>query len=74
MGEFTIHLRITDGSLTVGLGPHPAPDLVIERVSDHPIRDLMSGSKTPDEVLAEGSVRIEGDPALLRRFAELFRF
>ncbi|MFI2764284.1 winged helix-turn-helix transcriptional regulator [Streptomyces echinatus] len=74
MGEFTIHLQIAHGALTVGLGAHPAPDLVIERLSGHPVRDLMSGSKTPDEVVADGSVRIEGDPVLLGRFAEMFRF
>jgi hypothetical protein len=34
----------------------------------------MSGGKTPDEVLADGSVRVAGDPALLGRFAEMFRF
>ncbi|WDG27596.1 helix-turn-helix domain-containing protein [Streptomyces sp. CA-278952] len=74
MGEFTLHLQITDGSLAVGPGMHPAPDLVIERLSGHPIRELMSGSKTPTDVLADGSVRVEGDPTLLGRFAEMFRF
>ena len=74
MGEFTIRLQITDGSLAVGTGVHPAPDLVIERQSGHPIRELMSGSKSPADVLADGSVRVEGDPVLLSRFAEMFRF
>ncbi|MFI2762329.1 winged helix-turn-helix transcriptional regulator [Streptomyces echinatus] len=74
MGEFTIRLQITDGALTVGFGTHPDPDLVVERLSGHPVRELMSGSRTPTEVLADGSVRVEGDPALLDRFAELFRF
>lgn len=74
MGEFTIRLQITDGELAVGIGAHPAPDLVVERLSGHPVRELMSGSKTPDEVLADGSVRVTGDPALLGRFAEMFRF
>ena len=74
MGEFALRLQITDGTLAVGLGTHPAPDLVVERVSGHPVRELMSGSRTPDDVLADGSLRVEGDPALLARFAELFRF
>ncbi|MFD3567821.1 winged helix-turn-helix transcriptional regulator [Streptomyces sp. NPDC058667] len=74
MGEFTIHLQIIDGSLAVSPGMHPAPDLAIERLSGHPVRELMSGSKTPADVLADGSVRVEGDPALLSRFAEMFRF
>ncbi|MET9118911.1 winged helix-turn-helix transcriptional regulator [Streptomyces longwoodensis] len=74
MGEFTIRLQVTDGALAVGFGAHPAPDLVVERLSGHPVRELMSGSRTPDEVLADGSLRVEGDPALLGRFAEMFRF
>ncbi|MEE1752925.1 winged helix-turn-helix transcriptional regulator [Streptomyces sp. SP18CS02] len=74
MGEFTIRLQITDGVLAVGFGPHPAPDLVIERLSGHPVRELMSGTKSPEEALADGSVRVAGDPALLDRFAAMFRF
>ncbi|MEU5179991.1 helix-turn-helix domain-containing protein [Streptomyces longwoodensis] len=74
MGEFTIRLQVTDGALAVGMGAHPAPDLVVERLSGHPVRELMSGSRTPAEVLADGSLRVEGDPALLGRFAEMFRF
>lgn len=74
MGDFTLHLQITDGRLTTGIGPHPAPDLVVERLTGHPIRELMSGSKTADQVLHDGGVRVEGDPALLGRFAEMFRF
>ncbi|MET8867207.1 winged helix-turn-helix transcriptional regulator [Nonomuraea sp. NPDC004580] len=74
MGDFTLRLQITDGQLAVGIGPHPAPDLIIERQAGQPIRELMSGAKTPDEVLRDGGVRVEGDPALLGRFAEMFRF
>ncbi|MFR9724016.1 winged helix-turn-helix transcriptional regulator [Streptomyces sp. MS19] len=74
MGDFTLRLQITDGALTVGLGEHPAPDLVVERLSGHPVRELMSGTRTPADVLAEGTLRTQGDPALLDRFTELFRF
>jgi DNA-binding HxlR family transcriptional regulator len=74
MGDFTLRLQVTDGVLAVGIGPHPAPDLVVERLAGHPIRELMSGARTPDDVLRDGSVRVEGDPALLHRFADLFRF
>ncbi|MBN6051877.1 transcriptional regulator [Nonomuraea sp. RK-328] len=74
MGDFTIRLQVADGALTGGVGPHPAPDLVVERLTGHPIRELMSGVKRPEEVLAEGGLRVEGDLALLDRFAEMFRF
>jgi DNA-binding HxlR family transcriptional regulator len=73
MGDFTFRLQIADGVLTVGVGPHPAPDLVIERLTGHPVRELMSGAKPPDELLRDGSLRIEGDPVLLSQFAEMFR-
>ncbi|WP_188196601.1 winged helix-turn-helix transcriptional regulator [Nonomuraea sp. SYSU D8015] len=74
MGDFTLRLHIADGELTIGIGPHTAPDLVVERLTGQPIRELMTGSKTADEVLHDGSVRVEGDPALLGRFTEMFRF
>ncbi|MFK4042156.1 winged helix-turn-helix transcriptional regulator [Nonomuraea wenchangensis] len=74
LAEFTLHAQVDDGRLTVGRGPHPAPDLVIERLVGQPVRDLMSGARTVDDVLRDGSVRVEGDRALFERFAELFRF
>ncbi|WP_182905394.1 winged helix-turn-helix transcriptional regulator [Microbispora sp. H13382] len=74
MGDFTLRLQITDGALTVGVGPHPAPDLVVERLSDQGVHALMTGAKTPGEALADGSVSVKGDPALLHRFVETFRF
>ncbi len=74
MGDFTLRLQITDGELMVGIGPHSAPDLVIERLTGHPVRELMSGARSPNELLHDGSMRVEGDPALLSRFAEMFRF
>ncbi|MEV0310272.1 HxlR family transcriptional regulator [Nonomuraea fuscirosea] len=74
MGDFTFRLQITDGELAVGIGPHPAPDLIVERLAGFPVRELMSGDKTPDELLRTGSMRVEGDPTLLGRFTEMFRF
>jgi hypothetical protein len=74
MSDFTLRLQITDGVLTVGIGPNPAPDLVVERMSEQGIHALMTGATTPDQALADGSVRVHGDPALLHRFVETFRF
>ncbi|MFG1851583.1 winged helix-turn-helix transcriptional regulator [Actinomadura geliboluensis] len=74
MGDFTLRLQITGGVLAVGVGPHPAPDLVIERLADQGVHALMTGAKTPDQALADGTVRVEGDPGLLHRFVETFRF
>ncbi|OLT11178.1 HxlR family transcriptional regulator [Actinomadura sp. CNU-125] len=74
MGEFTLRIQITAGALTVGIGPHPSPDLVIERRSDQGIHAMMTGAKTPEQALADGSVRVEGEPESLHRFVEAFRF
>lgn len=74
MGDFTLRLQITDGALTVGIGPHPDPDLVIERLNDRGVHALLTGARTPEQALADGSVRIEGDSALLHRFVETFHF
>ncbi|WP_327090229.1 winged helix-turn-helix transcriptional regulator [Nonomuraea sp. NBC_01738] len=74
MGEFTLRLQITDGVLTVGIGPHPAPDLIVENLTEQGIHALMTGAKSPDQAIADGSVRVQGDPALLHRFIAAFRF
>ncbi|MEU0492426.1 helix-turn-helix domain-containing protein [Nocardiopsis sp. NPDC006139] len=74
MGDFTIRLQITEGVLTAAIGPHPSPDLVIERVSEQGIHAMMTGARTPEQALADGSVRVEGDAALLPGFVETFRF
>jgi DNA-binding HxlR family transcriptional regulator len=57
-------------NLQTGVGPLPGPDLVIE--TGPAIRALMSGAVRPEEALAEGLVRVTGDPALLARFVEVF--
>ncbi|MDA0563160.1 winged helix-turn-helix transcriptional regulator [Streptomonospora sp. S1-112] len=70
---FTLRVQVSEGALTVGTGPHPAPDLVVERRAEDALRRLLTGATTPDQALAEGGVRVTGDPALLHRFVELFR-
>ncbi|MBV2363316.1 winged helix-turn-helix transcriptional regulator [Streptomonospora sp. NEAU-YY374] len=70
---FTLRVDVTEGALAVGIGPHPAPDLVIERGPEDGLRRLLTGAASPDQALAQGDVRVQGDPALLRRFTELFR-
>ncbi len=49
----------------------PKPNLVIE--SGPGIKALMAGEISPTDAIANGSVRLKGDPALLTRFAEAFR-
>ncbi|WP_449061034.1 winged helix-turn-helix transcriptional regulator [Planomonospora algeriensis] len=70
MGGTVFHVRVSDGALSAGEGPLPDADLVIE--TGMAIKALMAKEITPAEAVATGAVRIEGDPALLERFAEAF--
>lgn len=71
MGDIVLHARVADGTLDVGEGGLPEPDLIIE--AGPAIRALMSGEISPADAVAGGSVRLTGDPALLDRFAATFR-
>ena len=70
-GPIVIHAVVDGDSLVVGEGPLPAPDLVIE--TTEPLRPLLAGEVTADEVVAQGIIRLKGRPELLDRFAEAFR-
>ncbi|WP_331739238.1 winged helix-turn-helix transcriptional regulator (plasmid) [Streptomyces sp. NBC_00637] len=72
MSDATFSLSIEAGRLTVETGSHPDPDLVIEGQAGRPVLDIMRGSLAPADAVAEGRVRIEGPPALLDRFVEIF--
>jgi putative sterol carrier protein len=69
--DVVIHARIEDGALEPGEGPAPDPDLTIE--TDLMLKALLTGELSAAEARETGAVRIAGDPALLDRFAELFR-
>jgi DNA-binding HxlR family transcriptional regulator len=71
LGEIVIHMRINGAKLEVAEGPLPGADLIVE--TGPGIKTLMSGEMTPAQALANGSVRVTGDRALLTRFAEIFR-
>jgi DNA-binding HxlR family transcriptional regulator len=70
-GPIVIHARVNDGDLNVGAGPLPDAALAID--AGPGMRALMAGEVSPQEALAQGSVSITGDPALLTTFAGLFR-
>lgn len=71
VGYIVLSVRVDDGAVRVAPGPLPGADLVLE--ADTSLKDLMTGDLTPADALAAGLVRISGDPALLDRFAEMFR-
>jgi DNA-binding HxlR family transcriptional regulator len=70
-GPIVIHAVVDGDSLVVGEGPLPASDLVIE--TTEPLRPLLAGEVTAVEMVAKGTIRLEGRAELLDRFAEAFR-
>jgi DNA-binding HxlR family transcriptional regulator len=70
-GDAVLHVVVDRGDLRVGAGPLPGADLVIE--AGPGLRALMAGETSADDAIAAGTVRVTGDTALLRRFAEVFR-
>jgi DNA-binding HxlR family transcriptional regulator len=71
VGEIVVNAQVHDGTVVVGRGTLPAPDLVVE--SGPEIRALMAWEITPKEALANGTVRVRGKRALLDRFVAIFR-
>lgn len=71
VGEIVLHARVDDGKIHAAAGPLPQTDLVIH--AGPGIRALMAGEIGPADALAQGVVKVDGDPALLERFAEIFR-
>jgi DNA-binding HxlR family transcriptional regulator len=63
-GEMIVHARVAGGAVTVDEGPAEQPDLTIH--ADPSLRDVMAGGTSE-------TIELEGDPALLDRFVELFR-
>ncbi|MEV6300193.1 winged helix-turn-helix transcriptional regulator [Actinoplanes sp. NPDC051861] len=68
--DTVVHAVVEDDQLRAGTGGLDRPDLVI--ITGPEIRDLMSGELSPDDAVASGRVRIDGDLKLLKRFVELF--
>jgi DNA-binding HxlR family transcriptional regulator len=70
LGQIVLHMDVDNGNLRVAAGEAADRDVVIE--AGPAIKALMAGEITPDEALADGSVKITGDPDLLKQFAETF--
>ena len=69
-GEIIIHALVDDGSVKVGKGSLPAPDLIIE--TGPALKALMAGEITPAAAIENGSVHLTGNPKLLTRFVDIF--
>lgn len=70
-GEIVLHAQVDDGTVAADVGPLPSADLVLE--AGPAMKALIAREITPTEAIANGSVRVTGDPKLLDRFVTLFR-
>jgi DNA-binding HxlR family transcriptional regulator len=71
ISDHVLNVRIDNGSLDVGAGPLPGADAVLDL--GLVLLALLTGEMTAADVLATGQARVEGDPALLHRFVEMFQ-
>ena len=71
VGGHVLGVRVDDGALDVTAGPLPGADAVLDL--GYVLLALMNGEMTAADVLATGQARVDGDPALLHRFAAMFR-
>jgi hypothetical protein len=69
--DSVFHARVEAGQATVADGPVAAADLVLE-ADNETFLGLLAGALGPDEGAA--AVRLDGDPSLLPRFLDAFRF
>jgi DNA-binding HxlR family transcriptional regulator len=73
VGDDVFSVALEDGRLRAELGAVEDPDLAAA-MDFGTFYELASGDLAPQEALADGRVRIEGDPATLARFFQIFSF
>ena len=64
-------VRVSDGDARTAQGAPEDPDLVTTTDLDSFVA-LLAGELEPEDAVTSGRVAIEGDPAALRRFVEIF--
>ncbi|WP_127125514.1 helix-turn-helix domain-containing protein [Georgenia sp. SYP-B2076] len=71
IGDVVLALDVADGALTVTPGPRPGAGLTF--AAGPGIHSVISGEVSPAEAIERGVVEVlDGDPALLDRFAATF--
>jgi DNA-binding HxlR family transcriptional regulator len=68
--DMVVHAVVEHGELKVCTGQHPDADLVMDVRG--PVKPLLAGEISPGSALASGLLHLEGDPALLDLFVDLF--
>jgi hypothetical protein len=71
LGPVVLHAQVDDGQLSVGEGPLPQADLVIE--TGPALKALLAREIAPQEAVAASLVQLRGDPKLLETFVNVFR-
>lgn len=71
IGPVVVHAIVRNGSVSVGKGALPKPDLVIE--AGPGVRAIMAQEIGPEAALKSKLVRIRGDRKHFERFAKMFR-
>jgi DNA-binding HxlR family transcriptional regulator len=71
LGPVVLHAAVDGPHLTVGQGPLPGADLVIE--TGPALKALLAREITPPEAVDQGLVHLTGEPRLLDTFVTLFR-
>jgi hypothetical protein len=70
LGGIVLHARVDHGTLTAAGGPLAGADLIIE--TGPALKALMADEISPAEAIANRSVHLTGDPALLDQFVAVF--
>lgn len=70
LGAVVFYAQVRGEHVTVGRGPLPKPDLILETSA---LRELLAHEITPAQAVRKKLVRIKGDPRLLDRFVRIFR-
>ena len=70
-GDIVVHAKVDNGKLVALEGPLENADLVIE--AGPGMKAVMAHEISAEEAIANGIVRVKGDPQLLELFADLFR-
>ncbi|MET8797158.1 winged helix-turn-helix transcriptional regulator [Nocardia sp. NPDC004568] len=71
IGEAVVHAVVENGDVLVAPGAHPEPDLQITGGAG--FRDFLAGVTDPGAAAADGSIEVQGDPALLHQFVAIFQ-
>lgn len=72
VGQVQVHALLDDGELRAGAGTLTDPDLVISMATFGTFKPLLTRQLNPAEAVADGTVQLVGDFALLPRFIDVF--